>query len=524
MLEAFQLSAGAVAAHGRAAPGLLRAQLAGRLAATPAKPALARWLREQAAAGDADAASAAARGRPRARGPSLDQAGGLARLALRGHAAADTRVALAPSGTEVITGFADGTARVWDLEVGGDCVLDLRGHAGGVTALACTADGSLLLTASEDGTLRAHELERGECLRELKGHVGAVADAALWDLRSGARRASLRGAHAAPARWAALSADGARLATASPDRRVAIWDAASGELLGGLPALAGSRVKSFAAGGALRRCALALFDGSVVVHDLVLDADAAAAAAAADAGAEDGAVAAAAPAPRWLQRRGDAAAADERPVHRSGVNEVLLSADGATAVTLSKDATARVWDAASGACLRVLAGHGDALAGGRLIADDALLATWALDASVRLWDVASGACLAALPMPAPVVAADVAPRGGRRAAALADGSLALWDAAAPARCARIPAAHGGSDVASVAFSADGALLASAAADGTARLWAPAAGGALAAGLYAADAALTAVHLDGAAGTLVAADERGVVHFVDARPPPPPLNE
>ena len=80
-------------------------------------------------------------------------------------------------------------------------------------------------------------------------------------------------------------------------------------------------------------------------------------------------------------------------------------------------------------------------------------------------------------MPAPVVAASIVPRGGRLAAALADGSLPLRAAAAAARCPRIPAVHGGSDVAVVAFSADGALLASAAADGTARLWAPA-GGAL----------------------------------------------
>jgi hypothetical protein len=90
-LEAFQLSAGAGAAHGRAAPELLRAQLAGRLAAASVSPALARWLHEQAAADDADAAAALARGRPRAlpvRGPSLDQTGGLARLALRGRAGA----------------------------------------------------------------------------------------------------------------------------------------------------------------------------------------------------------------------------------------------------------------------------------------------------------------------------------------------------------------------------------------------------------------------------------------------------
>jgi WD40 repeat protein len=39
------------------------------------------------------------------------------------------------------------------------------------------------------------------------------------------------------------------------------------------------------------------------------------------------------------------------------VNHVLLTQDGRTAVTLSKDGTARVWDAATGACLHVLAGE-----------------------------------------------------------------------------------------------------------------------------------------------------------------------
>jgi WD40 repeat protein len=34
--------------------------------------------------------------------------------------------------------------------------------------------------------------------------------------------------------------------------------------------------------------------------------------------------------------------------HSGGVNAVYLSRDGATAVTISRDATARVWDVASG--------------------------------------------------------------------------------------------------------------------------------------------------------------------------------
>ena len=41
----------------------------------------------------------------------------------------------------------------------------------------------------------------------------------------------------------------------------------------------------------------------------------------------------------------------------AAVNEVLMTADGETAVTLSKDATARVWHTSTGACRHVLEGE-----------------------------------------------------------------------------------------------------------------------------------------------------------------------
>jgi WD40 repeat protein len=43
-------------------------------------------------------------------------------------------------------------------------------------------------------------------------------------------------------------------------------------------------------------------------------------------------------------------------VHTAGVNEVYLTRDGATAVTVSKDCTVRVWDVAAGECAKVGAG------------------------------------------------------------------------------------------------------------------------------------------------------------------------
>lgn len=45
---------------------------------------------------------------------------------------------------------------------------------------------------------------------------------------------------------------------------------------------------------------------------------------------------------------------DAMRVHSGGVNGVLLMADGSRAVSWSKDATARVWDASTGACMLVL--------------------------------------------------------------------------------------------------------------------------------------------------------------------------
>lgn len=52
-----------------------------------------------------------------------------------------------------------------------------------------------------------------------------------------------------------------------------------------------------------------------------------------------------------LMRKGER---DAMRVHSGGVNGVLLTADGSRAISWSKDATARIWDAATGACLLVL--------------------------------------------------------------------------------------------------------------------------------------------------------------------------
>lgn len=103
----------------------------------------------------------------------------------------------------------------------------------------------------------------------------------------------------------------------------------SATCLATLPGQQGVRVKSFSAAADGASAVAVLFDSSVTIWDL------------------------AAAQPRTvLQKRGER---DAAAGHTGGVNAALLTADGRLVLTLSKDCTARVWDAATGECLHVSA-------------------------------------------------------------------------------------------------------------------------------------------------------------------------
>ena len=78
----------------------------------------------------------------------------------------------------------------------------------------------------------------------------------------------------------------------------------------------------------------------------------------------------------------------------------------------SDDKTVRVWDAASGACLRVLEGHTSSVTSVTALGDGRL-ASASYDKTVRVWDAASGACLETIPQGSPRAAelASSAPPG-----------------------------------------------------------------------------------------------------------------
>ncbi len=123
--------------------------------------------------------------------------------ALRGHEDEVRSLLFSPDGERLISGSMDHTLRIWNLLNGESLRVDTSGS--GVQQLLMTSDGELVISACvNDSSLR------------------------LWDSRTGAPRGMLKG-HQGDIIHMTLSPDGQRLASASPDRTVRIWDLATSE-------------------------------------------------------------------------------------------------------------------------------------------------------------------------------------------------------------------------------------------------------------------------------------------------------
>jgi WD40 repeat protein len=95
--------------------------------------------------------------------------------------------------------------------------------------------------------------------------------------------------------------------------------------------------------------------------------------------------------------------------HTERVWSWSLSPDGRHAVSASNDCTVGIWDVATGACVRRLAGHQHWVVGAVVTPDGRHVVSWSWDRTIRVWDFATGECRLVAAQPAGVTALEAHP-------------------------------------------------------------------------------------------------------------------
>ncbi len=295
----------------------------------------------------------------------------------------------------------------------------------------------------------------------------------IWDVDNGSELAVLRG-HDDPVYGVAWSPDGRWLASASRDRTVRIWDAGNGSELTVLSGHDDS-VHGVAWSPDGQLLVTASQDRTTRIWDTRVIA------LAAMYGHDDEIREVAwSPDGRWLAtassdrtaRIWDVDNGSELAVlrgHDDWVRGVAWSPDGRWLATASRDRTARIWDVDNGSELAVLRGHDDPVYGVAWSPDGRRLATASHDRTARIWDVDNGSELTVLRgHDDSVQGVAWSPDGRRLATASHDRTVRIWDGESGAEIITVGAHTNG--VEGVSWSPDGRRVASASQDGTARVW------------------------------------------------------
>jgi WD40 repeat protein len=320
-------------------------------------------------------------------------------------------IAFSPDGTRLAAACSDRTVRLWNLR-GKPSLVELTGHSGPVRAVAFSPDSTLLASADDDGAIR------------------------LWSARTGARLGSLPGSGTLPVDALAFSPQGALLASGGGDGVVRLWDIDTRTQIGALTGPS-SRVTGLAFSHNGQTIASVEADPTVGFWNVTN--------------------------PPQRDTSSIAAVATT-----AGPRSPIAAIGSGTTIGLWNPLSAANYAAAVlPARLGVsAAAHGDIPPSLALRPDGDVVAATLGNRDVELWSTGNGREIGTLTAPEPLTSVAYSPGSDDPilAAGGSDGSVYLW----PPRASQPTSVNGhlASEITSVAFSPNGAMLAAGSADGT----------------------------------------------------------
>jgi len=373
----------------------------------------------------------------------VDPGGG---MTFEGHEVAVSSASWSPDGEYVVTGAADGIARVFRADDPSAREL-LVGHEGPLASVSWSPDGDAILTRSAG----SHAL-----------HV--------WRARGSGEPVLLDG-HERAVHGLSWSPDGGRIVTVAWDSRV--WNAdGSGEPLR-LPSERGIALSpSWSPDG--RRIVTGSTDGKVRVwsadrpgNPQILEVDGMSIHSASWSPVGERIAVASENGRAYVFRTDDSGAPGVLSGHHGPVWSASWSPDGKRILTASSDQTARVWSADDLRERVVLEGRWGAVFAASYRPDGARILTLSHDRRARVWNADTGALLFEVPHEE-LRSAAWSPDGSKIVTASADRTARVWSADDTRALLVLEGHEGGVDAAS--WSPDGKRIATVSDDKTVRVW------------------------------------------------------
>ncbi|KAG8215380.1 WD40-repeat-containing domain protein [Butyriboletus roseoflavus] len=343
---------------------------------------------------------------------------------LQGHTDDVMCVAYSPDGSQVVSGSADRTMRVWNPTTGQHVATPSQLHTAAISSVAYSPDGCHIVSASRDRTIRVWDAKTGQCI------AGPLQE------------------HTQPVTCVAYSPNGEHIASGSNDKTIRIWSANTGHCVVGLFQGHTDSVNSLAYS----------HDGCQIVS-----------------GSRDTTIRI------WNAYTGQCVA-DPLLGHTSSIFSVAYSPDGSHIVSGSHDNTIKIWNLTTGKCeVNLFQGHIHRINSVAYSPDGRHIVSASSNFTIMIWNADNGQHVAG-PIQGhtgPVTSAIYSSDGSYIVSGSWDKTVRVWNANTGHPVATTSQGHT-NRVTSVAYSPDGSNIVSGSLDWTIQVWNAATG------QYAAD--------------------------------------